>query len=142
MQTLMSQPEHQKAHAAFCTTAGLSVEDTAISSVLNRAWHFTKKAESILCKDEQASAARLVAAITELSILNADVIHIHASFHAHTNAFEVRVNSAATDYRKPTVMLREHMSLDKAWALEQLKNLEDKLIDLVAAAKDDAIGAC
>lgn len=89
-----------------------------------------------------SSVCDAVNAITTLAMLDCNVIHIHISFHAHTNAFEVRVNSAGTDYKKPSVMLSEYIYLDKAWALEQLKTLEDKLIDLVAQAKDEAMGAC
>jgi len=144
MEALTKKTRHASAHAALCTAAGLSTEDTAISSALNRAWHFTKKAESILCKkDEQASIASQVATITELAVLSCDVLHIHVVYEAHTRAMSVEVYPAHTIYRgHQAPMFRSRVSLKRDDPLEQLKDLEDKLIDLIADAKDNAMGAC
>lgn len=92
---------------------------------------------------EKAHAIRsMVNSIMTLAMLNSDLLHIHASYSAHVKAVEVRVNPASTNYEFPIVLFKEHIYLDKPNALEQLKVLEDLLIELVADAKDLAMGAC
>jgi len=144
METLMSKPRFKQAHAALCTMVGMNNEDTAISSALNRAWHFTDKAESILCKkDAQATIASLVAGITELAILNADVIHIFCDYSPHINSLFVEVNHGNTVYEDLNgPFFRCTVSLKRGHPIEELKDLEDKLIELIADAKDNAMGAC
>jgi len=140
----LRKPRADSDHAALCVVAGLSSEDTAISSALNRAWHFTEKAQSILCKeDEQASIARQVAAITELAVLSCDTLHIHADYAAHIQSLAVEVYPVKEVYRgHPAPMFRARVSLRRGNPIEQLKDLEDKLIELIAAAKDEAMGGC
>lgn len=90
--------------------------------------------EQLLC--------RMVNAIQELAILSSDVIHIETVYSAHAKDFQVKVFDANTNYfgmYKPK--FRRAVCLDGSLAYELLRDLEDKLIELVSDAKDKAMGA-
>ena len=92
--------------------------------------------------DERALCS-MVTAITELAIVSREVLHIFADYSVHTHTFRVDVFPAGTDYncaRRPA--FGASIRMGEKDALDRLKHLEDSLIDLVAAAKDDAMGAC
>lgn len=118
-------------------------KDESIVMNLNKARHFADKAKRILNKNEDAhSVCDMVNSISALAMLNCDVLHIHTSYAAHVQVFDVRVQPADTDYANPKMVFHERIRLDKPKSLEQLKNLEDLLIELVADAKDAAMGGC
>jgi len=121
----------------------VGLDETVISS-LNKSRHFPVITESILCKkDDQQKICEMVSAITGLAILNHDVIHIHVDYAAHIQSLAIEVYPAQTVYRgHPAATFRQRISFRRDNPLEQLKTLEDKLIDLIAEAKDNAIGAC
>jgi hypothetical protein len=118
--------------------------DATVTCSLNKPRHFQDIAESILCKkDDQQKICEMVSAITGLAILNHDVIHIHVDYVAHTQWLAIEVYPGKTVYRgHPAPIFRERISLKRDNPVEQLKTLEDKLIDLIAEAKDNAMGAC
>jgi len=91
-------------------------------------------------RDEQ-SVFNMVNSIMTLAMLNCDVLHIHASYSAHVKVFQVRVNPANTNYEFQSVLINELIYLDEPKAFEQLQELEDALIELVADAKDLAMEA-
>lgn len=120
-----------------------SGKDETVTTSLNRARHFADKAQRILDKNEDAhSVCEMVNAIGNLAILNCDLLHIHTHYSPHVNQLEVRVQPADTDYANPKLVFKEFIYLDKPKALEKLKALEDLLIELVADAKDNAMGGC
>ncbi|KPU82202.1 hypothetical protein JI57_04545 [Psychromonas sp. PRT-SC03] len=85
----------------------------------------------------------MVCSITTLAMLNSDVLHIFVNYSAHTKGLSVRVHASNTDYdllAPPTY--KKHLCLDHSNSLKELKDLEDKLIELIAAAKGRKIGAC
>jgi len=91
--------------------------------------------------DEQL-LCRMVNAISDLAILSSDVIHIETAYSAHAKDFQVKVFNADTNYfgiYKP--IFDRAVYLDNSLAYEQLRDLEDKLIELIADAKDKAMGA-
>ena len=91
--------------------------------------------------DEQL-LCRMVNAISDLAILSSDVIHIETAYSANTKDFQVKVFNADTNYfgmYKP--IFDRAVYLDNSLAYEQLRDLEDKLIELIADAKDKAMGA-
>ncbi|WP_028865055.1 hypothetical protein [Psychromonas aquimarina] len=83
----------------------------------------------------------MVNSIMTLAMLNAEVLHIQTLYSPHVKKFNVRVQPADSDYKNPNVVFIEDIYLDKPTSLEQLKILEDLLIELVADAKDLAMGA-
>ncbi|MFT6986906.1 MAG: hypothetical protein ACJAT7_002756 [Psychromonas sp.] len=118
-------------------------KDESIVRNLNKARHFADKAQRILTKNEDAhSVCNMVNAIMSLAVLNSELLHIHTRYSPHVKTLDVRVQPADTDYENPAVVFKEHIYLDKPKSLEQLKNLEDLLIELVADAKDLAMGGC
>ncbi|WEM43494.1 hypothetical protein PTW35_06800 [Photobacterium sp. DA100] len=82
--------------------------------------------------------------ITSLALSNIKLIHIHVGFHAHTEEFDVQVNSVDNRYEvgESIHLYRESLYLDRnrfeddATPLQQLLEIEDKLLELIAEAKD------
>ena len=88
--------------------------------------------EQLLCK--------MVNAIGDLAILNSDVIHIETTYSAHAKDFQVKVFDANTNYfGMYKAKFSRAVYLDGTLAYEQLRDLEDKLIELVSDAKDKAM---
>lgn len=88
------------------------------------------------------SLCSMVSDITDLAVLSVDVIHIEVTFSAHIKELQVKVFDVNTNYfgiyRQA---FGRSVYLDAKTAPEQLLALEDKLIELVADAKDKAMGA-
>ncbi|PSW14397.1 hypothetical protein C9J01_08135 [Photobacterium rosenbergii] len=97
---------------------------------------------------EQMSQERgcldVISEITSLALSNIKFIHIHLGFYAHTSAFCVSVNSREDSYEVAetvllygkTVYLDRNSFEDDATPLQQLLEIEDKLLELIAEAKD------
>jgi len=83
-----------------------------------------------------------VTAITTLAIVSADDIHIEVTFSAHIKELQVKVFDVNTNYFDIyRQAFGRSVYLDAKTAPEQLSALEDKLIELIADAKDKAMGA-
>lgn len=96
--------------------------------------------ERILNKNKNDnSVCNQVNSIMTLALLSSDVLHIHTQYSAHVKALDVRVQVADTDYKNPNVVFKQQIYLDKAKSSEQLKELEDLLILLVADATYDTL---
>jgi len=87
----------------------------------------------------------VVLQIMQLALMNKDVIHIFVDYQAHADLLTVRVIGTETDYQKPHVCIhREDVWLSSprlegdVTPLEQLLAFEDKLLELIAEAKDKA----
>ncbi len=146
METLSKQDKQATSHhVALCVAAGLSTEDTAISVVLSKAWDSgdTAKTSSLLArKTDERELCGMVSAITTLAILSRDVLAIFVNYSASVNSLSIDVYPADTDFhRYPRPDFHTIISFKRGEPIEQLKALEDKLIELVAAAKDNAMGA-
>ncbi|MDX1300921.1 hypothetical protein [Photobacterium sp.] len=84
--------------------------------------------------------------IMQLAMVNKDVIHIHVRFFAHINDIYVSVNPVNNSYKiSETInVYAEIISLnpehynDDSSPLTRLLELEDKLLELIAEAKDKA----
>lgn len=137
----MEAVQEKVSHLELCTVAGLSVEDAATSGALNRA--FNDRAKNILISDKKDLAiSRQVAAINDLAILNHNVLHIFVEYAAHTRSFSVEVYPLDVDFNYfPKVSFKSDISFKRGEPVEQLKALEDKLIELIADAKDNMMGA-
>ena len=135
---------------AHQNTRGLLLVDTAagkdesVVKILNRAKHYSDKAQSMMNDRENIESIHsMVSSITTYAMLNSDVLHIDVKYTACIEEIEVKVFDGKTDYS--TAHSRKFscaVYLDNHNALNTLKALEDKLIDLVAEAKDKAMGAC
>ena len=91
---------------------------------------------------DELAISNAVSAITTLSLLNANVIHIEFEYIPWLNDFTVKVFDGATNYMQGNPKkFGRGICLDKPDALEKLNALEDELIELVAEAKDKAMGA-
>ena len=91
---------------------------------------------------DELAISNAVSAITTLSLLNANIIHIEFEYIPWLNDFTVKVFDGATNYMQGNPKkFGRGICLDKPDALEKLHALEDELIDLVAEAKDKAMGA-
>lgn len=113
--------------------------------------HLLQQAEA-LAKDCTAFAESLkqkrdcqdvVLQIIQLAMMNKDVIHIHADYEAHVDLLSVRVLDVETDYdgiqsyiHRVDISLTRNRYEDDATPLTQLLELEDKLLELIAEAKD------
>ncbi|WP_028864296.1 hypothetical protein [Psychromonas aquimarina] len=103
---------------------------------------FAKAVPTVNTHSESEDAVySMVNSIMTLAMLNAEVLHIQTSYSPHVKKLNVRVQPADSDYKNPNVVFTEEIYLDKPTSLEQLKILEDLLIELVADAKDLAMGA-
>lgn len=86
--------------------------------------------------DERAICG-MVAAITTLSILSSDVLHIDIEYTANLKDFQVKVFDKNTDYMGPyRQKFGRAVYLDSVSSCDQLKALEDKLIAIVGEARD------
>lgn len=80
--------------------------------------------------------------ILQLALENQDAIHIHLAFCAHVNWIRVRVHLPIAIDGHDDPIIEDFISLesnrheDDATPLAQLLELEDKLVDLIAEAKD------
>lgn len=121
-------------------------KDESVVRNINQAKYFADKAQRLLNKgdDENAHAIRcMVNSIMTLSMINSDVLHINVAYTPAAEELEVKVFASDTDYFQACkTKFSRSVYLDAVSTLEQLKALEDHLIDLVADAKDKAIGAC
>lgn len=113
--------------------------------------HLLQQAEA-LAKDCTAFAKSLkqkrdcqdvVLQIIQLAMMNKDVIHIHAHYEAHVDLLSVRALDVETDYdgiqsniHRVDISLTRNRYEDDATPLTQLLELEDKLLELIAEAKD------
>lgn len=114
---------------------GLDMANTKDSSVVHILKNDGYQNDRAICS--------MVSAITELAILSQQLIHIEVKFTAVVNELEVKVFRATTNYLGGVRRLFVRcVYLDNSNALDELKALEDQLIELVAEAKDKAIGAC
>lgn len=92
-------------------------------------------------KDDRAICDS-VTAITTLAIVSADVLHINIDYSPQLKELKVRVFDVDThSYHKLVKKFAKSIYLESKNAREQLNVLEDKLIELVADAKDKAMGA-
>lgn len=83
------------------------------------------------------SICNQVAAITALAILSYEVVHIEVKYIACLHLLDVKVLDGKTDlFMGSTYKFGCAVYLDSPSALEQLKVLEDKLIDAVVDAKE------
>lgn len=100
-----------------------------------------KKADVISAHSKHELAiSNAVSAITTLALLHTNIIHIEFEYCAWLKSFSVKVFDVDTDY------MRAHprkfgcgVQLDQANSLDYLHDLEDKLISLIADAKDKAM---
>lgn len=113
--------------------------------------HLLQQAEA-LAKDCTAFAESLkqkrdcqdvVLQIIQLAMMNKDVIHIHADYHPHVDVLYVCVQDAKTDYKNQQesihtkrIDLLMNCADGDTPPLSQLLELEDKLLELIAEAKD------
>lgn len=121
-----------------------SGQDESIVKSLNSAKYFADKAQSILNKRDDGNdhaIHSMVNSIMTLAMINSDLLHIHITYSAHTKSISARVLGADTNYNNPHVIFSDQLRMNKPHSLEQLKALEDLLIELVADAKDKAMGA-
>jgi hypothetical protein len=90
------------------------------------------------------SICSAVNAIVTLSLINHDILDIFVSYSAGANHLHVTVNRIECSSQENNIsyQLDEFVSLGKPHSLDSVKELEDRLILLVAEAKDLAIGAC
>ncbi|MGF1704142.1 hypothetical protein L4D09_28040 [Photobacterium makurazakiensis] len=109
------------------------------------------KAEA-LAKNCEAFAEKLrqerdcqdvVMQIMQLAMMNKDVIHIFVDYQVHVDSLTVRVLDAETDYEanqdyihRVDISLTRNRYENDATPLTQLLELEDKLLELIAEAKD------
>ena len=129
--------------AAQSSSEPVGKPSVSVITLLNRAAHFTDEARRILDADSGRAICSMVSAITELAMVSRDVLHIEVKFSAHINELEVKAFDAKTDYMASHHRLfGRSVYLDSANALDALKQLEDELIDLIADAKDKAMGGC
>lgn len=88
--------------------------------------------------DEQ-DICGMVSAIMNLALLSVDVLHIDVNYAANLKDFQVKVFDKNTDYMGPyRQKFGRAVYLDSNIACDQLKALEDKLIELIAEARDVA----
>lgn len=113
--------------------------------------HLLQQAEA-LAKDctafaeslkQQRDCQDVVLQIMQLAMMNKDVIHIHVDYHAHVDVLGVCVQEAETDYQIQQGFIhkqRIHQLMNRVEGdtppLTQLLELEDKLLELIAEAKD------
>lgn len=105
-----------------------------------------KTAVEMLDEARERKCRDVILGITELSIDNHEIIHIHISYYPHVNGFWVSVNPSDETYEnsQQEEFFRSHVSLslnrfeDNATPLQQLLEIEDKLLALIAEAKDKA----
>jgi hypothetical protein len=113
--------------------------------------HLLQQAEA-LAKDCTAFAESLkqkrdcqdvVLQIIQLAMMNKEVIHIFVHYEAHVDLLTVRVRDVETDYdgmqsciHRVDISLTRNRYEDDATPLTQLLELEDKLLELIAEAKD------
>jgi len=108
--------------------------DQSVHQVFNRVPTVQRKDERAICDS--------VTAISTLSILSRDVLHINVDYSPQLNELKVRVFDVDTNYYHKLVRkFAKSIFLESKSAREQLNVLEDKLIELVADAKDKAMGA-
>lgn len=82
-----------------------------------------------------------VAAITALAILSNEVAYIEVKFSPRFHALEVKVFDSQMDCLTDMgCRFSCAVPLDSSNALEQLKALEDKLLDVVTEAKEHEMG--
>ncbi|WP_028863877.1 hypothetical protein [Psychromonas aquimarina] len=146
MNNLAIKPPQTSSRAALLIGVDMaSGQDESIVRTLNSAKYFADKAQRILNKGENGSTHAvhsMVNSIMTLSMLNHEVLHINVAYAPHCADLEIKVFDADTDYFSAhKAMFSRCVHLDVANTLEQLKNLEDELIELVGQAKDKAMGA-
>lgn len=79
--------------------------------------------------------------ITALAVLNANILHIDIQYAAWLQSFSVKVFEVGTNYMRPhTYLFVRQVQLERPDVLNELKNLEDLLIDKIADAKDKLMG--
>ncbi|UXI00454.1 hypothetical protein [Photobacterium sp. TY1-4] len=105
-----------------------------------------KTAVEMLDEARERKCRDVILGITELSIDNHEIIHIHTQYSPHVNGFCVYVYPITEEYVDIEIapFFRVDFSLnrnrfeDNATPLQQLLELEDKLLALIAEAKDKA----
>lgn len=92
----------------------------------------------------------VILGIVQLAMVNREVIHIHSWYAAHFNSFTVRVWPASETYQEDIeskMLLNEEIWLsharfkDRISPLQRLLEIEDKLLEMIAEAKDKAEAA-
>ncbi|MFT6909355.1 MAG: hypothetical protein ACJAS1_006071 [Oleiphilaceae bacterium] len=104
---------------------------------------------SVLITESQKNNRILICeeanAITTLAMMNQDVVHISVEYSGHVNWISVEASSvherSRTSMKRPSLILcANHVRLKEKDALEQLKTIKDKLIELIADEKDKVAG--
>ncbi|WP_281222098.1 hypothetical protein [Photobacterium sanguinicancri] len=88
----------------------------------------------------------VVLGIMQLAMMNHEVIHIHVRYSSHINNFNLCVYPISASYVATIreelfdidISMNRNRFEDGATPLQQLLELEDKLLELIAEAKDNA----
>lgn len=117
-------------------------KDERVTRNLKKAKHFTEKANSLLSKSEDLSLANAVSAVVELAILSKSILDINVEYSPEVAMFSVKAFPVNTNYfgLYKTIFNRA-VYLDQPSSRLQIQTLEDDLIELIANAKDKAMGA-
>ena len=103
---------------------------------------FADKATSLLNSSEDMSICNAVNSITNLALLNRNVLHINVTYSPEVDGIQVKAFKANANYfgiYKP--VFSRCVYLDQPPTLNQLQTLEDDLIELIGSAKDRLMGA-
>jgi hypothetical protein len=116
--------------------------DESVELNINKASFWANKSQTILNKDEETAICNMVNAITTLALLNAKILHISVFYEPHCADLNIKVFKVDTNYFGIyKAIFRRCVHLDQSTSLQQLKTLEDDLIELVAEAMDKLMGA-
>lgn len=105
-----------------------------------------KTAVEMLDEARERKCRDVILGITELAIDNHEIIYIHTNYSPHVNGFVVYVYPITEEYvdieSAPIFRVDVQLTLnrfeDNATPLQQLLEAEDKLLALIAEAKDKA----
>lgn len=91
--------------------------------------------------DQDKAIAEQICSIITLAVLNASVLHIDVEYFPWLSSFTVKVFDTNPVMKIRPPCFHRLVPLERPDAVKKLKELEDLLIDKVAAAKDKLMGA-